>query len=141
MSDWLVSHVSIAVSDLEESIARLRLITGKEPHIVKEVADQQVKVAIFSASPEGGSAGSSIELVSPTSEDSPVSGFIAKRGEGLHHLCIYVDDLGKKIEELREAGVRLIDETPRIGAEGKKIAFVHPQSANGVLVELQEKIR
>ena len=139
MSKALVSHISIAVGDLEKSIAGFTVLTGREPELVKEVPEQKVKVAIFAGSPGEEGSGGNIELVSPTSEDSPVGKFIAKRGEGLHHVCLYVDDLEKKLEELKQAGVRLIDEKPKIGAEGDKIAFVHPQSVNGVLLELQQR--
>ncbi|HKK20503.1 MAG TPA: VOC family protein, partial [candidate division Zixibacteria bacterium] len=71
--------------------------------------------------------------------DSPVARFIAKRGEGLHHICIYVDDINAKLAELKSAGVKLIDETPRVGAEGHLIAFVHPSGMNGVLIELEQR--
>ncbi len=137
----LISHVSIAVSNLDESIKLFQTLTGQPPTLVKEVPEQQVKVAIFSSADSGSLGGGNIELVSPTSNDSPVGRFIAKKGEGLHHVCLYVDDLEKKLAELKAGGARLIDETPKIGAEGDKVAFVHPSSCNGVLVELQEKSR
>jgi methylmalonyl-CoA/ethylmalonyl-CoA epimerase len=135
----LISHVSIAVSNLDESIKLFQTLTGQAPVLVKEVPEQQVKVAIFSSADSGSHGGGNIELVSPTSNDSPVGRFIAKKGEGLHHVCLYVDDLEKKLAELKAGGARLIDQTPKIGAEGDKVAFVHPSSCNGVLVELQEK--
>lgn len=136
MSKSIVSHVSIAVSDLETSSALFEIMSGNKPVLVKEVPEQKVKVAIFSG---GEDQGGNIELVSPTTPDSPVGRFIAKKGEGLHHVCIYVEDLDSKLAELKSAGVRLIDETPKIGAEGDRVAFVHPSACNGVLVELQEK--
>jgi methylmalonyl-CoA epimerase len=135
----LVSHVSIAVSDLEKGIALMQMVTGMTPELVREVPEQKVKVALFSGGPTGEHGGGNVELVSPTEADSPVGRFIAGKGEGLHHICIYVDDLESKLKELKSAGVRLIDEQPRIGAEGGKIAFVHPSSCNGVLVELEER--
>jgi methylmalonyl-CoA/ethylmalonyl-CoA epimerase len=138
MSKNIISHVSIAVSDLEAGRALFENLTGRKPVLVKEVPEQKVKVAIF-AGGEGAHDGGNIELVSPTSLDSPVGRFIAKKGEGLHHLCIYVDDLDARLAQLKAAGVRLIDETPKIGAEGDRIAFVHPSSCSGVLLELQEK--
>jgi methylmalonyl-CoA epimerase len=82
---------------------------------------------------------SRIELLEPFSEETPVGRFIAKRGEGLHHICYEVEDLSNKLEELRARGVRVLDGYPRRGAEGKLVAFLHPSSAGGVLVELVEK--
>lgn len=136
MGKIIVSHVSIAVSDLEASQALYEKMSGQKPFLIKEVPEQKVKVAIFSGGEEHGG---NIELVSPTTPDSPVGRFIEKKGEGLHHICIYVEDLDAKLAELKAAGVRLVDETPKIGAEGDRVAFVHPSSCNGVLVELQEK--
>ena len=131
----LISHIGIAVADLEKAIEKFGLLSGGKPKIC-EVTDQKVKVAIIeSMDTEGGR----IELVTPTSDDSPVAKYLAKKGEGLHHICIYVDDITTKLDELKKAGVRLIDETPRIGAEGNLIAFVHPKDMNGVLIELEEK--
>ena len=78
-------------------------------------------------------------MVTPLSELSPISKYLRNKGEGLHHICIYVDDINAKLTELKEAGFSLIDKTPRIGAEGKKIAFIHPKDSHGVLIELEEK--
>ncbi len=135
----LISHVGIAVEDLEAAIERYALITGDNSPVIEEVADQKVRVAIFAGhgSGEGIDAGR-IELVAATSPESPIVGFLAKNGEGLHHICIYTQDIAAKLSELKEAGYRLIDESPRTGAGGKKIAFVHPKSADGVLIELEE---
>ena len=138
MTTPLVSHVGIAVDDLDAAIDRYRLITGGEPTLVTEVPDQKVKVAIF-AGAAGEHGGGRVELVAPTSADSPISGYLAKRGEGLHHICLYVSDIETRLRELKAAGCRLIDEQPRIGAEGNRIAFVHPATGNGVLIELEEK--
>lgn len=135
----LISHIGIAVADLDQAIERYRMMTGQRETVVEEVADQKVKVAVFSGS--GGNdreAGACIELVAATAPDSPIASFIAARGEGLHHVCVSVKDIDEKLSELKAAGIRLIDETPRIGAEGKKIAFVHPSGMNGVLIELEE---
>lgn len=137
MSHSLIAHVGIAVSDIDKSIVAFERLTGQKVGIITDVPDQRVKVAMF----PGGDPhiGGRIELLAATSPDSPIARFIAKRGEGLHHICIYVDDIEVRLAELRAAGVKLIDETPRLGAEGEKIAFVHPAGANGVLIELQEK--
>jgi methylmalonyl-CoA/ethylmalonyl-CoA epimerase len=133
----LVSHIGIAVSNLEKAIETWRLLTGSEPMHTGVVEEQKVRVAIFASGAEA--AGGRVELLQATSDDSPIASFIAKRGEGLHHICIYVDDIDEKLSELKEAGVRLIDETPRIGAEGGRIAFVHPRGTSGVLLELEER--
>jgi methylmalonyl-CoA/ethylmalonyl-CoA epimerase len=97
------------------------------------VAQQGVTTAFF---PVGESE---VELLEPTSEESPVARFLAKRGEGIHHVALRVDNIEAALAELKEKGVRLIDETPRYGAGGAKIAFIHPQATNGVLVELCER--
>ncbi len=137
MSRELISHIGIAVADLTAAIERFRLITGSKPDKITEVFDQKVRVAMFADSPQGSSA--RIELVAPSTPDSPVAAFLDKRGEGLHHVCVYVDDIKKTLAELKAAGVKLIDESPRAGTEGRLIAFVHPSSMHGVLIELEER--
>jgi methylmalonyl-CoA epimerase len=139
MSDPLISHVGIAVADLEKSIALYQQITGLTPSPVIEVADQQVKVVMFAASSGENHPGGRIELVAATSPNSPIARFIERKGEGLHHICIYVNDIEARLKALKAAGMKLIDESPRIGADGEKIAFVHPSSAGGVLLELQQR--
>ena len=133
MIKTLVSHVGIAVRDLDSAIKSYEILTGARNSAIENVESEKVKVAMFSGD------GSRIELLAATSEDSPVAKFIDNRGEGLHHICIYVDDIESKLRELKEAGIKVIDETYRRGAEGKKIAFVHPQNLNGVLIELEER--
>jgi len=136
----LVSHIGIAVADLEAAIRKYSLLLGQSPGEVDEVADQKVRVAIF-AGPAGkdNHLGGRVELLAPTSKTSPISKFLERKGEGLHHICIYVEDIEKKLAELKAAGVRLIDEVPRVGAEGNRIAFVHPADSSGVLIELEER--
>ena len=129
-----ISHVGIAVKDLESAIKQYALITGETPEIIT-VAEQKVKVAIFK---KGATLGGRVELLEPLSDESPIAKFIEKRGEGLHHICVYVDDIHFKLEQLKKAGVALIDDQPKIGAEGNLIAFVHPKDNNGVLLELEE---
>lgn len=129
-----ISHVGIAVKDLATAVKQYSLITGENPEIIT-VAEQQVKVAIFK---KGSALGGRVELLEPTSDDSPIAKFIERKGEGLHHICVYVDDIVFKMEQLKKAGVTLIDEKPKIGAEGNLIAFVHPKDNNGVLLELEE---
>lgn len=132
----LISHVGIAVNDLEAAISKYKILTGDDNPIIEEISDQKIKAAIFKAD---NSVGGKIELLAPLSETSPISKYLNRKGEGLHHICIYVDDIIAKLAELKEAGLKLIDETPRIGAEGKKIAFIHPKDSNGVLIEIEEK--
>jgi methylmalonyl-CoA/ethylmalonyl-CoA epimerase len=135
----LISHVGIAVKELDSAIARWKLISGNQSPVIEDVADQKVRVAMFSTAGGSEHIGGRVELVAATSPDSPIARFIEKNGEGLHHICIYVDDIEAKLRELKAEGVRLIDELPRIGAEGKRIAFVHPSSMGGVLIELEER--
>ena len=134
----LIAHIGIAVKSLEKSIEKYRLLTGVEPSEIHTVSDQKVKVAFFASGTGSESGFPRIELVAPDDPDSPIAKFLEKRGEGLHHICIPVEDLDLRLKELSEGGVRLIDKTARIGAEGDRIAFVHPESTGGVLVELQE---
>lgn len=129
-----ISHVGIAVKDIESAIKQYSLITGETPEIIT-VAEQKVKVAIFK---KGSTVGGRVELLEPLSDDSPIAKFIEKRGEGLHHICVCVDDIHIKLEQLKKAGVALIDDKPKVGAEGNLIAFVHPKDNNGVLLELEE---
>jgi len=124
-----IDHIGIAVRSLDEAkkfwVGQLGLKVAR----VEEVPEQKVRVAIL----ENG-----IELLEPTSPDSPVAKFIEKRGEGLHHLTLQTSQLAGRLKALKDAGVNLIDEKPRIGAGGAGIAFLHPKSAHGVLVELCE---
>ena len=136
MADPIISHIGIAVKDLEQSIVIYEALTGLKARKIEEVPEQKVRVAFFSSSDDIN--GGNIELVAPTAEDSPVGRFIAKRGGGLHHICIYVENLESRLEALKATGIELIDEVPRIGAEGNAVAFVHPSGTNGVLIELEE---
>ena len=128
-----IDHLGIAVRSLEDSVRFYEGVLGLGVSGRETVPDQGVNVAML---PVGDSR---IELLEPLSEDSVVGRFIARRGEGLHHICYEVDDLQSKLDELGARGVRLLDGYPRRGAQGKLVAFLHPASANGVLVELVEK--
>jgi methylmalonyl-CoA/ethylmalonyl-CoA epimerase len=128
-----LSHVGIAVRSLAESVPVFSKLFGPPTGPAEEVADQRVRVAFFHAGPTG------IELTEPTAGDSPIAKFLANRGEGVHHLSFEVDDLEAELARLKADGVRLVDETPRIGAGGCRIAFLHPRSTGGVLIELSEK--
>ena len=128
-----LSHIGIAVENLVQAIEVFSTILQRDPNEVEEIADQKVKMAIFSA------GDCRIELLEGTSPGSAVSKFVAKRGPGIHHLSLQVDNLSGELERLKKAGIRLIDETPRAGAEGTSIAFAHPASTAGILIELQQK--
>ena len=130
-----IDHLGIAVRSISDSLAFYRDALGMELAGSETIEDQGVTVAML---PVGESR---IELLEPISVDSPVGRFIAKRGEGLHHVCYEVADLAAKLAELRSRGVRVLDGYPRRGAEGRLVAFLHPSGANGVLVELVEKER
>jgi len=130
-----IDHLGIAVKSISDSLSFYRDALGMEPGGTEIVEDQGVTVAML---PVGESR---IELLEPVSEDSTVGRFISKRGEGIHHICYEVDDLTSKLEELRARGVRQLEGYPRRGAEGNLVAFLHPASAHGVLVELVEKAR
>ena len=125
-------HVAIVVPSIEEARKTYVEALGLAESEVEHVADQKVDVMVCYAGTQR------IELVQPASPDSPVSKFIEKRGGGLHHLAWRVDDLDAALEHLKTSGVRLIDEAPRPGAHGTRIAFVHPSAAHGVLTELVE---
>jgi methylmalonyl-CoA/ethylmalonyl-CoA epimerase len=137
VGDSVISHLGIAVRDLDAAIRLWKVLLGTKPTLITDVPDQKVKVAIFSKGFHD--TGGRIELVAPTSLDSPIQKFLDTRGEGLHHVCVYVENLDHRLNELTSAGVRLIDKVPRIGAEGHRIAFVHPIGTGGVLLELEEK--
>jgi methylmalonyl-CoA/ethylmalonyl-CoA epimerase len=127
-----IHHVAIAVSDLEGSLEFWREGMGLSIQHVEEVTDQQAVVAFL---PVGESE---VELVRPTVEDSGLAKFLQKRGPGIHHLCIEVEDLDGFVAHLRERKVRMINPEPVVGAGGMRVAFVHPESTGGVLVELSE---
>ena len=125
-----IAHIGIAVADLQAMLPLYRDVLGM-PEVPLDDADG-ARIA-------GLAAGESlVELLEAESPESPIAKFVAKRGPGIHHVCFAVDDLDGALERCRRAGLRLIDETPRIGAEGKRIAFLHPSATGGVLVELSE---
>jgi methylmalonyl-CoA epimerase len=125
-----IAHVGIAVPDLEAALAFYRDVLGLEPH-PPEIADGATIVAL----PFGDSE---VELLAPLSAESPIGRFLAKRGPGIHHICYRVPDLDAALEACRAAGYRLVDEVPRKGAAGRRIAFLHPKATAGILLELTE---
>ena len=125
-----INHIGIATKGIDEALKFWADSLGLENVHTEVVEDQKVRVAML---PLGESR---VELLEPTSQDSPISKFLEKRGGGIHHIAVEVDDINAALERLRAAGNRLIDEKPRLGAEGCLVAFVHPSSTNGVLLEL-----
>lgn len=125
-----IDHLGIATSEIAQALKFWEDAIGLQHVHTEEVSDQKVKVAML---PLGETR---IELLEPTSEDSPISKFLQKRGGGLHHIAIEVEDIKDALDRLKRQGFRLIDENPRIGAGGCLIAFVHPSSTGGVLLEL-----
>jgi methylmalonyl-CoA epimerase len=130
-----IDHVAIIVRNLEQALAFYRDTLGIEPSEVKDVPTEQVRIAFL---PLGGPGGSEIELIEPTTNDSSLTRFLEKRGEGLHHICLEVDDIDAALAEMREKGVPMLDQQPRIAAEGRAI-FLHPKGTSGVLLELLQK--
>ena len=128
-----IQHLGVAVESIDDALAFWRDALGLELKEVEVVEDQGVRVAML---PIGESR---IELLEATARETPVGKFLAKRGPGIHHLCVEVDDINAKLDELRAHGARLIDDRPRIGAGGSLVAFVHPSSTGGVLIELTQK--
>ena len=133
MKTTVVDHIGIAVKSIDEALNFWQKTLGIQCTGVEEVEEQKVKTAFL---PVGATE---IELLEATSDDSPVAKFIEKRGEGIHHLALRVDDLDAALAELKEQGMRLIDETPRYGAGGARIAFIHPKATGGILLELSER--
>ena len=125
-----VDHIGIATPTIDQGLALWRDTLGLEPDATEEVAEQGVRVCML---PVGDTH---VELLEPLTADSAVGKFLAKRGPGIHHIAIEVRDIKASLAELKNKGARLIDETPRVGAHGCLVAFVHPSSTNGVLLEL-----
>lgn len=128
-----IDHIGIAVRDLEQALTFYCDLLGLECTGTEEVAEQKVKVAFL---PLGETK---VELLQSTDPEGPVAKFIEGRGEGVHHLAFRVENIEEKLEQLKASGVRLIDEQPRYGAGGARIAFIHPKAAGGVLAELCER--
>jgi methylmalonyl-CoA epimerase len=128
-----IDHIGIAVRDIRkvsEFYAGTLKLKISEPI---DVTSQKVKISFMEI------GNTKLELIQPWGEDSPVEKFIQKKGEGIHHICFLVDNVEEALRELKEKGVKLVDQKPRIGATGKNIAFLHPESSSGVLIELKER--
>jgi methylmalonyl-CoA/ethylmalonyl-CoA epimerase len=145
-----LDHIGIAVANLSDALAFYRDALGLEVEPAEDVASQRVRAHFIplgdAASGHGaadrgtGARGPSLELLEATAEDSPIATYVAKRGPGLHHITLRVDDIRGALAQLKARGVRLIDEAPRPGAHGSLVAFIHPSSAHGVLVELKQGV-
>lgn len=127
-----IEHLGIAVKSLDEAIPFYTNILGAECYAIEEVADQRVKTAFFQVGQ------TKIELLEATNEESPIAKFIEKKGEGIHHVAFAVEGLQQALDSVAASGIQLIDKQPRKGAEGLNIAFLHPKSTFGVLMELCE---
>ena len=130
-----IDHIAIIVRDIEQALHFYRDTLGITPREIKDVPTEQVRIAFL---PMGGPSGSEIELIQPTVSDSSLTKFLEKRGEGLHHICLEVDDIDATLQDMQTKGVSVLDQRPRIAAEGRAI-FLHPKGTNGVLLELIEK--
>jgi methylmalonyl-CoA/ethylmalonyl-CoA epimerase len=126
----LIEHIGIAVKSLADAVPRYERLLGTSCYAIEEVADQQVKTAFFRV------GGTKIELLEPMTGDGPVAKFLEKRGEGVHHIALAVRNVGEALALTEQGGFSLIDRMPRRGAEGLQIAFLHPKSTHGVLIEL-----
>jgi methylmalonyl-CoA/ethylmalonyl-CoA epimerase len=124
-----LNHIGIAVKSLNERLALYRAL-GLAVQGEEEVSSQKVKVAFLPFE------GSQIELLEPTAPESPIAGFIEKKGEGLHHICFEVDDIRVAMADLKAQGFQLLSDEPRMGAHGSQVCFIHPKSGGGVLIEL-----
>lgn len=127
-----INHIAILVDDLEGTLSFWRDALGLDLTQVQDVPAEQAQIAFL---PTGDSE---VELVKPTSDDSGLARYLEKRGPGMHHICLEVDDIEGMLAELKAKGIQLINETPRTNAQGRKYAFIHPKSAHGVMVELYE---
>lgn len=130
-----IDHVAIIVRNIEQALVFYRDTLGIMPSEIKEVPTEQVRIAFL---PMGGPGGSEIELVEPTNPDSSLTKSLEKRGEGLHHICLEVDDIDAALADMQAKGAPVLDKQPRIAAEGRAI-FLHPKGTNGVLLELVER--
>lgn len=132
MSYQQIDHVGIAVIDLDAGIARYQELLGVSPSVRKRMEKDGIDAAMLDL------GSTHVELIAPTGPGSAISGFLEKRGEGVHHIAYRVDDIRAALDQLRHDGARLLDEEPRVGVMGHLVAFVHPKSFGGVLTELVE---
>lgn len=129
-----IEHIGIAVKNLEKSNELFASLFGKQHYKMEEVASEGVKTSFFKSGPN------KIELLQATNSESPIAKFIAKKGEGIHHIAFAVSDIVSEIERLKKEGFIVLNETPKKGADNKLVAFLHPKTTNGVLIELCQEI-
>ena len=134
-----LDHIGIAVADLDEALAFYRDALGLEIEAPEDVASQKVRAHFIPLGNPAEQTGASLELLEATDPSSPIAKYLEKRGPGLHHITLRVDDIAAALARLKAHGVRLIDDAPRPGADGSLVAFIHPSSAHGVLVELTQR--
>jgi methylmalonyl-CoA/ethylmalonyl-CoA epimerase len=127
-----INHVAVIVDDMDKALSFWRDALGMDLHEIRDVPAEKSQVAFLPL------PGSEVELVQPTTDDSGIAKYLAKRGPGMHHICLEVDDIDGMLSQLKSKGIRLINVEPRTTADGKKYAFVHPESTSGVLVELYQ---
>ena len=130
-----IEHLGIAVKDLDASNLLFEKLLGAAPYKEEAVVSEGVRTSFFKSGPN------KIELLEATTEDSPIAKFLAKKGEGVHHVAFAVEDIKAEIKRLKNEGFTILNETPKKGADNKWVAFVHPKTTNGVLVELCQEIR
>ena len=130
-----IEHIGIAVKDLEKSNTLFSQLFGKTHYKIEEVASEGVKTSFFKSGPN------KIELLEATDPESPIAKFIEKKGEGIHHIAFAVDDIIYEIDRLKNEGFTILNSTPKKGADNKLVAFLHPKSTNGVLIELCQEIK
>ncbi|CAZ95716.1 methylmalonyl-CoA epimerase [Zobellia galactanivorans] len=130
-----IEHIGIAVNDLEAANERFGKLLGQDHYKVEEVPSEGVRTSFFKT------GDSKIELLEATDPEGPIARFLSRKGEGVHHIAFAVDDIEKEMERLRGEGFVLINEKPKKGADNKLVAFLHPKSSNGVLIELCQEIR
>ena len=129
-----IEHIGIAVKDLETANALFEKLLGAPSYKEEEVPSEGVRTSFFRAGPN------KVELLQATAADSPIAGFIDKRGEGVHHIAFEVEDIKAEVQRLKDEGFRVLNEEPRKGADNKLVVFVHPKSCNGVLIELCQEV-
>ncbi len=130
-----IEHIGIAVKDLEKSNILFKQLFGNAHYKIEEVVSEGVKTSFFKAGPN------KIELLEATNSDSPIAKFIEKKGEGIHHIAFAVDDITLEIKRLKDEGFTVLNNSPKRGADNKLVAFLHPKSTNGVLIELCQEIK
>ena len=132
-NDYSIAHIAVAVPGLREALKSVETVLGLKAGPLEEVPEQKVKLQFVDI------GGVRFEFLEPTDKESPISKFVEKRGGGIHHLALYVSNIEEKLKELKAKGVPLINETPQVGAEGCRVAFLHPKAMAGILVELIER--